>query len=220
MEIIWCPDSFQLFYPCKYTDHLLLATEDFCCIPIIKNSAVTLCLVPDLVDISAIQPQCKMRYTFGGGTKQLLLGGLSIANAWSSQLIQNTVLVTVLFPEFVILLACNAAGVLRKQNVICTKQKHSQDTYQFCNAINTSTILIGIPLQFWLSTIKFWQVFPILFIDLVSHFALLMIFPSETARKPLGWCRCCQVWKGHQHKQHQDAWTIHPCCFLARSWSS
>jgi len=44
MEILWCPDSFKLFYPCKYTDHSLLATEFFCCISIIKNSAVTLCL--------------------------------------------------------------------------------------------------------------------------------------------------------------------------------
>lgn len=56
MEIIWCPDSFQLFYPCKYSDDLLLATEVFCCISIIKNSAVTLCLLPDLIDISDMQP--------------------------------------------------------------------------------------------------------------------------------------------------------------------
>ena len=108
----------------------------------------------------------------------MLLGGLSVANASSSQLTQNTVLATVLFPELVIL--------LDKQDVIHTKQNHSQDTYQFCNAINTSTNLTRTPLQFWLLTVKFQQVFTILFIDLVSHFALLMILPSETARKPSG----------------------------------
>lgn len=96
--------------------------------------------------------------------------------------------------------ASDTAGLLCKQDIIYTKQKCSQDTYQFCKAINTSIILTGIPSEFWLSTMKFWQVFTILFIDLVSYFAILMIFPPENVRKPLSWCQRCQVWKGHQHR--------------------
>lgn len=73
--------------------------------------------------------------------------------------------------------------------------------------MNTSTNLIGNPLQVWLSTIKIWQLCTVWFIDLVSHFALLMIFPFEPAKKPLGRCQCCQVWKRHQPL---DAKTLNP----------
>lgn len=162
-----------------------MAKKVFCCIAIIKKSALSLCLAPDTVDndIWYSTTVHRMLYIRKGGSLGLL-GEPGTDNTFSSLLILTTL------TSSAVSWACDAAASLcMEKDVTWTIQRCSQDFLQFLNTINASIILKGIPLQFWLSTIKIWQVFTIIWlIDLDSHFALLMRFSFETATLDLWSC--------------------------------